>query len=334
MAHAIPITPLVRRACEVSALTALVAACGGGGGTGPVVDAPVLTSVTVTLSTPSVVVGATDTATAAGFDQRGAPMSIGAPAWTTAVSAFATVSASGIVRGVALGQTIVIAKIGGRQGQAVVLIVPIPVATVAVTPSAGSLAPGDTLRLTASTLDSAGNSLPRRIVTWSSTATSVAGVSSVGLVTARAPGTAIIVAVSETQSSAAVITVAGALAPGVNISVATPTPDQVVADTLLVFASATSTNKIVSVVASVGTLELPLDRVLIGASGVIEAWTGKMLLTGYYGTFELVLAATDAQNGLGIDSVEFVRLKKVLGGHFTPPGLKQLVPVIPPIRRP
>ena len=95
--------------------------CGGGSPkepTVPVAPTPVLTTVTVSLSAATIQVGQTDTARATGLDQRGAPMSVGTPVWTTASSAIATVSASGIVTGVAPGQTTLIASVGGKQGQA------------------------------------------------------------------------------------------------------------------------------------------------------------------------------------------------------------------------
>lgn len=89
----------------------LVACSGGGGGTAggpntpmqPVTPTPVLTTVSVSLSAATVQPGQTDTARAAGFDQNGAPIGIGTPVWTTTPGAIATVNASGIVTGTAVG---------------------------------------------------------------------------------------------------------------------------------------------------------------------------------------------------------------------------------------
>lgn len=118
---------LHRGLAGVMALSLLID-CGGGerspqAPTTPVVPAPVLT--TVSLSAATVQIGQTDTARAAAFDQRDESMSAGAPAWTTASSAIATVSASGVVTGVAPGQTIVMASVRGKQGQATILVVPV-----------------------------------------------------------------------------------------------------------------------------------------------------------------------------------------------------------------
>jgi hypothetical protein len=166
-------------------------------------------------------------------------------------------------------------------------------------------------------------------VTWSSTATAVATVSASGLITAVAAGTAIIEATSEGQSGAAVITITGTLPGGVVVSIATPVKDVVVNDILLIHAVAYSEYPISGFVASVGSHQIPLSPVGKGA------WGGQMLLAGtLYGTFYVVLTATDAHNAIGIDSVEFVRKKIVLGGNGPSSGRKRLVPVIPPIRTP
>jgi len=82
------------------------------------------------------------------------------------------------------------------------------VATVTVAPGTASLVPLQTLTLTATTLDAAGNPLPGRVVTWTSTAQAVATVNLSGLVTAVSPGSATITATSETKSGSATITVA------------------------------------------------------------------------------------------------------------------------------
>jgi len=74
-------------------------------------------------------------------------------------------------------------------------------------PSSGSVIVGATLQLTATTKDASGNVLTGRSVTWSSSSTSVAAVSSTGLVTGAAPGAATITATSEGKSATAQISV-------------------------------------------------------------------------------------------------------------------------------
>jgi hypothetical protein len=280
--------------------------------------------VTVSLTAATLQVGWTDTARAAGFDQNGTPFTIDAPVWSTASNAIATVSASGIVTGEAIGQTTVIATVDGKQGHLALPVVPVAVATVAVNPPADSASPGQILQLTAATLDGVGDTLTDRAVTWSSTATAVATVSATGLVTAVTGGTAIIVATSEEASGAAVIIVTGAILPGVDIAIAKPLKDQVVDETLPVHAVAYSDYPISAFVASVGSRQIALAPVGGGA------WGGTIMLAGtLYGTFQLVLTATDEHNAIGIDSVEFIRKKLVLGGSSPSPGRKRIVPVNP-----
>ena len=71
-----------------------------------------------------------------------------------------------------------------------------PVATVTVTPAAGTIAPGETLQLEAAARDAAGGTLTGRDITWSSSDEAVATVSEAGLVSGVADGEATITAAS------------------------------------------------------------------------------------------------------------------------------------------
>lgn len=81
------------------------------------------------------------------------------------------------------------------------------VATVTVSPSSGTIQVGGTLQLTATPRDQNGNALSGRTITWSSSNTSVATVTSSGLVRGIAPGTATITATSEGRTGQATVTV-------------------------------------------------------------------------------------------------------------------------------
>jgi Big-like domain-containing protein len=329
MSHTITRTLRVQSA-SVLALVAGLSACGGSGGGGggssitPPPSTPVLTTVSVSLDAPTLQVGWIDSARVAGVDQRGAPFAVGTPVWSTASSDIATVDANGLVEGIVIGQTTLIATVSGKQGRMTLNVVPVAVATVLVDPPADSLSPGQTAQFAATTLDGVGDTLTGRAVQWSSTVPNVATVSATGLVTAVSPGIAVVEATSEAAGGAAGVIVTGAIAPGVTIAIATPIRDQVVSDTLPIHAVAYSAYPISGMVASVGSQQLTLTP--LGRGG----WGGRMLLAGtYYGTFQLVLTATDERNAIGIDSMEFVRKKIVLGGNGPAPGKKQLVPVVP-----
>ena len=85
---------------------------------------------------------------------------------------------------------------------------PVAVASVSVLPAQASLSVGQTVQATATEKDASGNVLTGRLVTWTSSAPSVASVSAAGLVTALAAGAANIVATSEGKTGSAAITVA------------------------------------------------------------------------------------------------------------------------------
>src|SRR5437899_1369508 len=95
---------------------------------------------------------------------------------------------------------------------------PKPVASVTVSPTSASVLQGQTLQLTATIKDSAGNVLSGRAVTWTSSDASVATVSSSGLVGAVAAGSVTITATSEGRSGTAAIVVANTPVASVVVS--------------------------------------------------------------------------------------------------------------------
>jgi len=91
-----------------------------------------------------------------------------------------------------------------------ITVTTIPVASVTVSPTSGSIPVGDTLHLTATTRDSAGTILTGRTITWSSDSSQVATVNSTGRVTGVAAGSTTIRATSEGKTGTAAITVTAA----------------------------------------------------------------------------------------------------------------------------
>jgi hypothetical protein len=209
-------------------LASLSAACGGGGGSsdsGPTGNTtPVLTTISVTLSPSSVAVGQTATASAAGLDQNGNAIAVGSVVWSTGSSSIASITATGAITGVAPGQALILAAAGGRSGQQTITVTPVPVATVAVTPGAPSLAVGATQQFTATTSDALGNVLTGRVVTWTSSDPTKVSVSSAGLATAVAAGSATITATSEGKTGSATATVTAATAAVATVTVAPSAP--------------------------------------------------------------------------------------------------------------
>jgi uncharacterized protein YjdB len=95
------------------------------------------------------------------------------------------------------------------------------VATVTVSPASASLAVGATQQLSASARDASGTAITGKTFTWSSSNTTVATVSSAGLVTARASGSATVTASVDGKSATASVTVT-ATAPTVATVSVTP----------------------------------------------------------------------------------------------------------------
>jgi len=97
---------------------------------------------------------------------------------------------------------------------------PVPVATVSVAPSSASLVIGGTQQLTATTKDANGNVLTGRVVAWSTSNSSIATVSTVGVVTAVAAGGPVTIsATSEGQVGSASISVAATQVPVATVTV-------------------------------------------------------------------------------------------------------------------
>src|SRR5437867_459182 len=94
---------------------------------------------------------------------------------------------------------------GSLADTSAVTVTAIPVASVTVAPSSAGIQVGDTLRLTATPRDSAGNVLTGRTITWSSDSAAVASVSGSGLVTGLRSGTATIRATSEGREGEGVV---------------------------------------------------------------------------------------------------------------------------------
>src|SRR5436190_1302729 len=164
-------------------------------------------SVTVSPTAAGVTVGATTQLTATPKDANGTALSGRVVTWATSNAAAATVSASGLVTGVAAGSATITATSEGQSGTSAITVTNVPVASVTVSPTTASLTVGATTQLTATPKDASGTALSGRTVTWATSNAAVATVSASGLVTSVAAGSATITATSEGQSGTSAITV-------------------------------------------------------------------------------------------------------------------------------
>lgn len=183
----------------LAAFLAALTACGGGSdGTSPVTEPPVVASVGVTPISQTLSPGGTVTLTATARDAGGNILVGRAVTWSSSAPSIATVS-GGLVTAIAVGNASIVATVEGRTGEVPIQVVPIPVASVVVTPDSSDVAVGSTRPLAAATRDAVGATLAGRIVTWTSSNTAMATVSSAGVVTGVLPGTVTITATSETR---------------------------------------------------------------------------------------------------------------------------------------
>ncbi|HET9708216.1 MAG TPA: Ig-like domain-containing protein [Gemmatimonadales bacterium] len=133
--------------------------------------------------------------------------------WSSSANAIATVTPNGVITGVAAGQTTITAQIESQTAQATVSVALVPVATVALTPPALTLAIGKSSQITVTLKDARGTTIRDRDVTWTTSDPSIVGVSPTGLVTATRGGSATITASSENAKATVVVTVPAPAAP-------------------------------------------------------------------------------------------------------------------------
>jgi uncharacterized protein YjdB len=222
----------------VSALSAgatvITASAGGKSATAVITVNPVVAavaSVAVTPATATITVGQSQQLSATAKDASANVLSGRTTTWSSSNTTVATVSSVGLVTAAAAGTSTISATVDGVSGTTVVTVTPVPVATVTLTPSSSSLTVGQTQQLSATAKDASSNILGGRTVTWSSSATSIATVSSAGLVTAVAAGSATITATSEGVSSTASVTVSAAVVPVASVAVSPSSVSLIVGQT-------------------------------------------------------------------------------------------------------
>jgi uncharacterized protein YjdB len=205
-----------------SGTVTITATSEGSTGTATVTVAPEpVASVTISPPNPSVIIGQALQLTAVAKNSSGQVLNGRTVSWSSGAPGLATVSSSGVVTGIAPGMAVIIATIGGVQGSVLVTVRPVPVASVTISPASTGTVVGQTIALTATTLDAAGNVLTGRVVGWSSSDNTVATVSGTGVVTAVSVGTVTITATSEGQAGTATITVSLVAVASVSV---TPSP--------------------------------------------------------------------------------------------------------------
>ncbi len=191
--------------------TAVITASIGSANGSAVVTVRVPPVATIFIAPPSALqVGQSVTLLAEPRDARGVALTGRAVTWQSAAPSIATVTANGLVTGVAPGTTTITATSEGINQDVSVTVTSRPPATIELTVPNPTLLAMQTTQATFIVRDAVGGALANETVTWVSTNAAVAIVSSTGLITGVAPGQATVRAVSNSVpsvSASAVITV-------------------------------------------------------------------------------------------------------------------------------
>jgi alpha-tubulin suppressor-like RCC1 family protein/uncharacterized protein YjdB len=155
----------------------------------------------------SLAVGETVQLTAVAHDAKGAEVIGQAVTWATSAPSVASVSKDGLVTGIAPGAATITATILGTMGSAALNVAELTVASVSVS-GGGSIALGQTVQLTATANDASGREIRGRTISWATDDGAVATVSSSGLVTGIAPGSANITATIGGKTGKAAVSIA------------------------------------------------------------------------------------------------------------------------------
>ncbi len=181
----------------------LTASAGGVNGTAAVTVIGVQ-SISLAPETLSVIVTQTRTMTATTVLDPGVTVT---PIWRSLDTTIARVDTAGRVTArTTTGFVRVEVTAEDKKDTAVVRVVPVPVVSVVVSPDTATRTVGQTLQLTAAPKDSIGGTLAGRVTTWTSSDTARASVTSAGLVTVKAAGTATITATVEGKTGSAALT--------------------------------------------------------------------------------------------------------------------------------
>jgi uncharacterized protein YjdB len=182
-----------------------------------VTDATVA-SVTVSPQSATVAIGQARQFVASISDVAGTVLTGLTPTWSSSNQSTVTVSATGLVTGSAPGSATITATSEGKTGTSLVTVTDATVASVALTTQSATVTIGQSRQLKATMSDASGSVLTGLIATWSSSNPSVASVSSAGLVSGVASGSATITATSAGKSGTVLITVANASVASVAVS--------------------------------------------------------------------------------------------------------------------
>ena len=157
-----------------------------------------LVSIAVTPANPSIAKGATQQFTATGtYSDNSTQNLTSSVTWNSSSTSVATITSAGLATGAATGTTTISATSGSISGSTNLTVTPAVLESIAVTPANASINNGATQQFTATGTYSDGSMQNlTSSVTWNSSSTSVATITSGGLVTGVGTGSTTISATS------------------------------------------------------------------------------------------------------------------------------------------
>jgi uncharacterized protein YjdB len=174
------------------------------------VGAPALVSIAVTPATATIAAGTSQQYQATGTYSDSSTQTIATTllAWTSGTPAVATVTNTGLATGLTQGTTTLTGGFASVSASVTLIVGPPNLVSITVVPNAASLSIGATQQLSATGIYTDGSTQNfTASTTWASSNTNVIGVSSTGLVTAVAAGSATITATSGSASGTAILVV-------------------------------------------------------------------------------------------------------------------------------
>lgn len=164
-------------------------------------------SVFVAPATASVTVGATLALSAEVRDADGNVITSPHVSWASADASIATVSPVGVVTGRKAGKVLIAASAQGKDAFSSVTVTNQTIERILVTPSNPRITKGQTVQLIATAYDGTNHVIPGVTVTWSSSNTNRATVTSTGLVRGIQDGTVTITASAGGKSGSTTVRV-------------------------------------------------------------------------------------------------------------------------------
>lgn len=180
--------PLRGRSALLVVASALLALAACREGSGP----PQVARVTVAPDSLDLFINSSVALQVLALDGNGTSIGGKTPSFQTEDPSIATVSATGIVIGVALGKTHVVATVDGKSAKSTIRVVKIPISRVILDPpTATTIDVAQAIDIKAQPQDAAGNNLNDRVCAFTSSNPAVASVASTGGQAARVTGVAI-----------------------------------------------------------------------------------------------------------------------------------------------